>query len=218
MTSDSKRNTRFPGSSVFQQPLETSRDGSSLKPSTSKWSGMRLHHGMESSRRTPSKLKTDKHALQSRSGESELIPVLKGTPWVSYDECYNLELGGWITVAGKKPREMGEIVAVRSIPNVEEDLYRIQQLHHENVVLVYEIFTNPFENSFYIISERMLISLENIVACAKTPDEAELASIIWQVSTIRCRRYASCLLKMIVAHGYLLPTISKHGTRGYQLH
>ena len=64
-------------------------------------------------------------------------------------------------MAGKKPRRTGQVIAVRMIPNVEEDLYRIQQLRHENFVSVYEIFA--FESSFYIISERMQVSLDYVV-------------------------------------------------------
>jgi hypothetical protein len=52
MTSDStKRNTHFPGSSIFQQTIEPPRDGSSPKLPTSKWAGRRLRHGLESSHR-----------------------------------------------------------------------------------------------------------------------------------------------------------------------
>ena len=215
MTSNStKRYTHFPGSSIFPQTIEPPRDGSSPKLSTSKWAGRRLHRGLESSHRT-SKLNAEEHALQSRSSEAELIPVLKGTPWESYEEKYDLNLGGWITVAGKKPRTTGQVIAVRVIPNVEEDLYRIQQLRHENFISVYEIFA--FESSFYIISERMQISLDHVVASPAYPDESELASIIWQVSMAQCCRYVNCLLNMIGAQWYLLLAITKHGTWRYHL-
>jgi hypothetical protein len=167
-------------------------------------------------------LKAEEHALQSHSSEAELIPVLKGTPWESYEERYDLNLGGWITVAGKKPRRTGkkprrtgQVIAVRVIPNVEEDLYRIQQLRHENFVSVYEIFA--FESSFHIISERMQISLDHVVASPAYPDESELASIIWQVRMAQCCRYVNCLLKMIGAQWYLLLAITKHGTWRYHL-
>lgn len=213
MTSDSKRYTHFPGSSIFQQTIEPPRDGSSPKLPTSKWTGRRLRQGLESSHRASSKLKAEEHALRSSSSEVELIPVLKGTPWESYEEKYDLNLGGWITVAGKKPRT-GQVIAVRVIPNGEEDLYRIQQLRHENFVSVYEIFA--FESSFYIISERMQISLDHVVASPAYPDESELASIIWQVSMAQCCRY-NCLLKMIGAQWYLLLAITKHGTWRYHL-
>jgi hypothetical protein len=196
-----KRNTHFPGS-IFQQTIEPLRDGSSPKLPISKW------------RRTLPKLKAEEPA-QSRSNEGELIPVLKGTPWESYEEKYHLNLGGWITVAGKKPRTTGQVIAVRVIPNVEEDLYRIQQLRHENFVSVYEIFA--FESSFYIISERMQISLDHVVASPAYPDESELASIIWQVSMAQCCRYVNCLLNMIGAQWYLLLAITKHGTWRYHL-
>jgi hypothetical protein len=46
-----KRNTHFPGSSIFQQTIEPPRDGSSPKLPTSKWAGRRLRHGLESSHR-----------------------------------------------------------------------------------------------------------------------------------------------------------------------
>src|ERR1700722_5174412 len=132
MTSDSKRNTHFPGSSIFQQ-TKPPQDGSSPKLST-KPTGRRLHRGLEKGHPTSPKLKAEEYFFQSRSGEAELIPVLKGTPWESYEERYDLELGGPIKVAGKKPRRTGQVVTVRMIPNVGEDLDRIQQLRHENFV------------------------------------------------------------------------------------
>jgi hypothetical protein len=215
MTSDSKRNTHFPGSSIFQQTINQPRDDLSPKLPTSKQTGRRLRHGLESSHWTSPKLKAEEHAPQSRSSEAELIPVLKGTPWESYEERYDLDLGGCIKVAGKKPRRKGQVIVVRMIPNVEEDLYRIQQLRHENFVSVYEIFA--FESSFFIISERMQISLDHVVASPAYPDESELASIIWQVSMAQCCRYVNCLLRMIGAQWYLLLAITKHGTWRYHL-
>jgi hypothetical protein len=50
-TNSTKRNTHFPGSSIFQQTIEPPRDGSSPKLPTSKWAGRRLRHGLESSHR-----------------------------------------------------------------------------------------------------------------------------------------------------------------------
>jgi hypothetical protein len=188
MTSDSKRNTYFPG--IFQQTIKPPRDDSSPKLHSSKHTRRRLDDGAEGGHPTSSKLKAEEHVLQSRSSEAELIPVMKGTPWESYEERYDLDLGGWITVAGKKPRRRGQVVAVRIIPNVEEDVYEIQQLlqqlRHENFVSVYEIFA--FESSFYITSERMQISLDHVVASPAYPDESELASIVWQASMAQCRR------------------------------
>jgi hypothetical protein len=203
MTSGSKRDTHFPGSSIFQQTIKPHRDDSSPKPSTPKQTGRRLHHGVERGHPTSSKSK------------AELIPVWKETPWESYEKRFDLELGGWITVAGKKPRRKGQVVAVRMIPNVEKDLDRIQQLRHENFVSVHEIFA--FESSFYIISERMQISLDHVVASPAYPDESELASIVWQASMAQCRRYVNCLLKMIGAQWYLLLAITKHGTWRHHL-
>jgi hypothetical protein len=52
------------------------------------------------------------------------------------------------------------VVPVRSISNsnAEKDLYEMRKLCHENPLTVHEIF--DFDSSFYIISERMHITLD----------------------------------------------------------
>jgi hypothetical protein len=112
------------------------------------------------------------------------MPVQSRSPWEVYEDRYILELGSSVTVVGKKPRSTRQVFVVKSIsgPNAEGDLYLIRLLRHENFPLVYEVFA--YENSFHIVYERMKISLDDIVASPAYPDEAELASIVWQVRTV----------------------------------
>jgi hypothetical protein len=53
------------------------------------------------------------------------------------------------------------VVPVRSISNsnTEKDLYQMRKLCHENLLTVHEIF--DFDSSFYIVSERMHITLDH---------------------------------------------------------
>ena len=186
MAHNSKRNTAFPG--ALQQARQLALDRSlspSPRPSLSDLTRKRDHRATESSHRPSIKSKSAKYTPQRPQHEPELIPVWDGSPWKAYEDRYRLELGVWFTLAGKKPRRTGEVVAVRSIsgPNAEEDIYRIRLLCHRNLLSVHEIFN--FEDSSYIVSERMQISLEHVVASPAYPDEAEMASIIWQVGMIQ---------------------------------
>jgi len=181
MAYNSKRDTFFPGSSSLQQASEIR----SLSPLPKLATSRSTRSGSERSHLSSVKSTDSKYTPHSAQREPELIPVREGSPWKAYEEGHRLELGVWFTVACKKPRRTGEVVAVRSIsgPNAEKDIYRLRLLRYKNLLSVYEIFN--FEDSFYIISERMRISLEHVVASPAYPDEAELASIIWQVSMIQ---------------------------------
>ena len=58
----------------------------------------------------------------------------------------------------------------------------MRKLCHENLLTVHEIF--DFGSSFYIVSGRMHITLDHVIASPAYPKEAELASIIWQVRIV----------------------------------
>ena len=61
------------------------------------------------------------------------------------------------------------VVPVRSISNsnAEKDLYQMRKLCHENLLTVHEIF--DFDSSFYIVSERMHITLDHVIASPAYP-------------------------------------------------
>jgi hypothetical protein len=62
------------------------------------------------------------------------------------------------------------VVPVRSISNsnAEKDLYQMRKLCHENLLTVHEIF----DSSFYVVSERMHITLDHVIASPACPKEA----------------------------------------------
>lgn len=106
------------------------------------------------------------------------IPVTEGSPWKHYRNAYGLELGGPLTVVCKTPATK-QLFAMHSFsePSKEEKLYMLRQLKHENLLSPEEIFF--FENSFYIVSEYLAISLEELILVR--PDEVQLAAIVHQV-------------------------------------
>jgi hypothetical protein len=74
---------------------------------------------------------------------------------------------------------------VKTIPvqNAEEGIEQLRRLRHENILAVSETFA--FEQIFYILSERLQISLDDDVASPKYPKERELVCIVWQVQFVQ---------------------------------
>jgi hypothetical protein len=187
MANDPRRESSLLQYNLPQEPLEDHQGRQPTPPikltnSKSRWRHNRS--GPESSRQSPAKSKEADPVSQIAQSQPEIVRVQEGSPWKVYEDRYRLELGTWVTVVGKRPREMGQVFVVKSLsgPNAEKDLNLIQQLRHDNFLSVHEIFA--YESSFYIVYERVHISLDDIVASPAYPDEAELASIIWQVSKV----------------------------------
>jgi serine/threonine protein kinase len=63
-----------------------------------------------------------------------------------------------------------------TISNSQVELKMIHSIRHNHIVSVLEIFR--FENSFYVVLERMTISLVQIVASSPYPNEQELVAIL----------------------------------------
>jgi serine/threonine protein kinase len=105
--------------------------------------------------------------------------------------AYSLELGGSIAVVQRKPATK-ELFIVRSFsgPNTSEKLSFLRQLQHDNVLLSHQIFS--FKDVFYIVSEYMAISLEELTIAR--PDKPQLATIIHQVS----HSYLGRLLRLLL--------------------
>ncbi len=102
------------------------------------------------------------------------------SPWESYWKIFQLKFDRFVTVAVRK-EPFRERVVVKSFsgPDSQEELRMIHNTRHDNIVAVLETFR--FDGSFYVILERMGISLLQIVASPPYPGEQELAAISGQV-------------------------------------
>jgi len=106
--------------------------------------------------------------------------VKDASPWESYEKIYQLMLDRFVTVAvQKKPPSKCVVVKRFSEPECQQELQMISSIRHEKIVTVLETFR--FEGGFYVILERMSISLTQIVASPPYPSEKELAAIAGQV-------------------------------------
>lgn len=115
-------------------------------------------------------------------------------PWESYKKAYQLKLDCFVTVASQK-EPICKRVVVRSFsgPGSHEKLLMLHQPRHESFVSVLEYFS--FEESFYVILERMAIILVQVVASLPYPSEQELAAILRQVNLVvenTVGQYANC--------------------------
>ena len=116
--------------------------------------------------------------------------VRDASPWESYRKIYELKFDHFVTVAVENespsrqvvPNESSSrLVIVKKLSGAEskEELKMINSIRHNKIVMVLEIFR--FENAFYIVLERISISLTQIVASPPYPGERELAAIAGQV-------------------------------------
>ncbi|KAI9855636.1 MAG: hypothetical protein M1813_009682 [Trichoglossum hirsutum] len=170
-----QRRSVFPGSDGYKQLSETtpqsSTDSATLFP------------------RLPLEVNV-KSSLKGTKARAQLVPVHEGSPWEIYTKYYGVELGSPVVMAYKKnvtvdlsapPGPEKLLFPVRSFSGLdaEEKLYMIRQIQHENIHHSYEIFA--FGNAFYVISQYVAISLDEVIACPAYPDECQLAAIIAQV-------------------------------------
>jgi hypothetical protein len=91
---ESKRLTHFPGSDRFQ--LQSDGDpfyNSSSKHPSTRVTGRRPYGDVDYRRRPSSRPKLTEPYLQHSGGAADLIPVLHRSPWQSYEEGYQQELG-----------------------------------------------------------------------------------------------------------------------------
>jgi hypothetical protein len=119
------------------------------------------------------------------------LRVKDESPWRTYDEGYNLRVGGLVTVAKKKRpaskmaategRPASEVVAVRKLsgPSRSENLSRLLQIQGQYFVKCIEAY--EFGADLYIVLEHMPISLVQVVAAPIHPQEAHVAAIVGQV-------------------------------------
>lgn len=70
------------------------------------------------------------------------------------------------------------------------ELEMIHSIRHNHIVSVLETFR--FEGSFYVVLERMAISLVQIVASPPSSGEQELAAILGQVNQANMKSRSMC--------------------------
>ncbi len=100
--------------------------------------------------------------------------------WKSYKKIFQLKLDRFITVVVRK-ESLRKRVIVKSFSKSDshEKLHMLHHIWHDNFVVVLESFS--FEKFFYVILERMNISLVQIIASSLYFDEQELTVILEQI-------------------------------------
>ena len=135
-------------------------------------------------------------AAKSGVRAHEYIRTKYSSPWEDYEKCWDLRLGvkDWITVAERRGAQ-SNAVAVKSRPNdplsklvlvkrfegprFEENVRKLQQVQHINILSALEAFT--FERTSYVVFEYMAYSISYIAGNPRL-DEIRLAAILGQVS------------------------------------
>ena len=116
---------------------------------------------------------------------------LSSMPWESYWKIFQLKFNRFVTVAvPKEPLRKYVIVKRFSESDSQEELRMIHSIRHDHIVTVLETFR--FEGSFYVVLERMAISLVQIVASPPYPGEQELAAILGQVYRVDMKSRSMC--------------------------
>ncbi len=100
--------------------------------------------------------------------------------WKSYKKIFQLKLDRFITVVVRK-ESLCKRVVVKSFlkSDSHEKLHMLHHIWHNNFVAVLESFS--FKKFFYVILERMNISLVHIIASSFYLDEQELTVILEQI-------------------------------------
>ena len=113
------------------------------------------------------------------------------SPWEHYWKIFQLKFDRFVTVAvQKEPLRKCVIVKSFSESDCQEELRMIHSIRHNHIVTVLETFR--FEDSFYVVLERMAISLVQIVASPPYPGEQELAAILGQVYPLDVKSRSMC--------------------------
>jgi hypothetical protein len=163
-----RRNTTFPGSDDSQLGNDAAWKSPESPPRT-------VTEPLPAKRIRPSSAST-RYPIKI-----SLAPVLKGSPWETYQKDWCLGLKNSVDVAYKISRE-GELYTVRNFSesDAEEIVALVHQLHHKNLVPIHEMFTS--QEGFFIISPYLDISLEGINGSPRYPNERQLAALSYEVS------------------------------------
>ena len=102
------------------------------------------------------------------------------SPWRSLRSDYELNLGGFVTVASHREKERDSFIVKRfSGPDMASKLRMLQRIRHANFLSVLQRFS--FENSYYVVFDHVSISLTHIVTSPPYLRICELAAILFQV-------------------------------------
>lgn len=93
-------------------------------------------------------------------------------------------------VVRKEPLRKCVIVKSFSKSESQKELRIIHCIRHNHIVIVLETFF--FEGSFYVVLERIIISLVEIVASSSYLDEQELAAILRQIYPMDMKSRSIC--------------------------
>ncbi len=126
-------------------------------------------------------LSPQRNEVDTRLEIREYKEMKNESSWKSYRKVFQLKLDRFITVAVRR-EFLRKRVVVKSFsgPDSHEKLHMLHHIRHDNFVAVLESFS--FEEFFYVILERMNISLVQIVASSSYLDEQELAAILEQIA------------------------------------
>jgi hypothetical protein len=115
-----------------------------------------------------------------------------GSPWDSYSKIFQLKYNNFVHVAARKrsPRKCVLVKSFAAVSDSQVELEMIHSIRHDHIVSVLETFR--FEGSFYVVLERMAISLVQIVASPPYPGEQELAAILGQVNQANMKSRSMC--------------------------
>ena len=116
-----------------------------------------------------------------RTRPDEYEGVKNESPWNTYKKRFQVKLDRWVTIADRR-ESVRKRVVVKSFSGQDsyDELRMLHHIRHDNFATVLESFR--FEGSFYVILERLPISLVQVVASPPYPSEQELAAIMGQVN------------------------------------
>lgn len=173
-SAEHKRDTRFPGSGIFNSITEDLAIPRYEKTEATKVAEASKQTIAERSFLKVPTLNSPSIPLPSRP----YLSVTKALPWSCYRKAYGIELGGFVTRVCKVP-ETDEMFTLRSFSGSEAQkrLNLLRRLRHNNILPTYDLFTH--DDEIYVISEDTEVSLEELIIAR--PDESQLAAIIAQV-------------------------------------
>ncbi len=115
-----------------------------------------------------------------------------GLLWDSYSKIFQFKFNNFVYVAVRKrsPRKCVLVKSFAAVSDSQIELEIIHSIRHDYIVSVLEIFC--FEGLFYVVLERMAISLVQIVASSLHSGEQELAAILGQVNQANMKSRSMC--------------------------
>ena len=109
------------------------------------------------------------------------LPLKRGSPWEHYVKAYRRELGASVVVA-YRIKVTFELFAVKDIvgSDINKRAEVLRQISHKNFVACHEIYVSG--DTMFTVSECMAISLADLNGSAIPPNEAQIATIVYEAS------------------------------------